>query len=107
MLHQKTAESQPYVHHGLHLAKNSSKYDHIRLRMPMVPTSEEEILNILNNFSRTWKVMDVSPLYHKVAYKPWTVVEGSQKTGPFCPTPITKVYTMCSVTGVLVVHIFF
>ena len=45
--------------------------------MPTVPNSEAVILNILNH---PCKVMDVSPLCHKVVYEPWTVIEGSSRT---------------------------
>ena len=44
--------------------------------MPTVQNPEADILNILK-FPRMCKVMDISPLCHKVAYEPCIVVEGS------------------------------
>ena len=42
------------------------------------------------------KAMDVSPLCHKFTYKPWTLVEGSRRTGVFYTTPIILCFTACS-----------
>ena len=57
-------------------ARNSSANACICLRMHTVPNSEAEFPKTFQNFHRMLKVMYISPLFHKFAYKPWMAVEG-------------------------------
>ena len=45
------------------------------------------------------KVMDFSPLCHKVAYERW-LSDSNWRIEVFSPTPITAGHTACSVNGV-------
>ena len=66
-----------YIHRGpsVTVARNSSGHVHSRLRIPTVQNQRQKCYTFYN-FLRLCKVLDVSPLCHKVTYEPGTVAEG-------------------------------